>query len=198
MGDASETLFRLQIYQLSMMIKSILGRFFERLAPVRDSVINAKQLALDSPLGDLYQIGESGINRASDLFSRSAIRTAELTYSMILRSPGLIVALLILISALTVEPAMNFQDQINGDVEIYLPDGADSTELLLDVREAPWATDIFILYIQTDNTLGTERGDENITSYEILRHSFTEGDDNNRLSGGYQDGLDTYKDDGAH
>ena len=92
---------------------------------------------------------------------------------------------------------MNFQDQINGDVEIYLPDGADSTELLLDVREAPWATDIFILYIQTDNAAsGNERGDENITDVNILNQlSWLEGDDNNRGAGGYQDGLDTYKDD---
>ena len=129
MGDVSETPVSPADISIEYDEEEVFWeRFFERLAPVRDSVINAKQLALDSPLGDLYQIGESGINRASDLFSRSAIRTAELTYSMILRSPGLIVALLILISALTVEPAMNFQDQINGDVEIYLPDGADSTE----------------------------------------------------------------------
>ena len=172
-------------------------RFFERLAPFRDSIINTKNLAMESPLGDLYQIGAKGINNTSDLFSRRAIRTAELSYSMILRSPGLIVAILILISALTIKPAMDFQDQINGDVEIYLPDGADSTELLLDVREAPWATDIFILYIQTDNAAtGNERGNENITDVNILSQlSWLEGDDNNRLASGYQDGLDTYKDD---
>ena len=172
-------------------------RFFERLAPFRDSVINSKNLAMESPLGDFYRFGERSINNTSDLFSRTAIRTAELSYSMILRSPGLIVAILILISALTIRPAMNFQDQINGDVEIYLPDGADSTELLLDVREAPWATDIFILYIQSDNAAtGNERGDENITDVNILSQlSWLEGDDNNRGAGGYQDGLDTYKDD---
>lgn len=172
-------------------------RFFERLAPLRDSAIRSKKVAMESPLGDLYRIGERGINHTSDLFSRTAIRTAELSYSMILRSPGLIVAILILISALTIRPAMNFQDQINGDVEIYLPDGADSTELLLDVREAPWATDIFILYVQTDNAAsGNERGDENITDVNILSQlSWLEGDDNNRGEGGYQDGIDTYKDD---
>tara|TARA_B100001778_G_scaffold291368_1_gene261349 strand:- start:1992 stop:5054 length:3063 start_codon:yes stop_codon:yes gene_type:complete len=172
-------------------------RFFERLAPFRDSAIRSKKVVMESPLGDLYRIGERGINHTSDLFSRTAIRTAELSYSMILRSPGLIVAILILISALTIRPAMNFQDQINGDVEIYLPDGADSTELLLDVREAPWATDIFILYIQTDNAAsGNERGDENITDVNILSQlSWLEGDDNNRGEGGYQDGIDTYKDD---
>ena len=172
-------------------------RFFERLAPFRDSLINIKKLAMESPIGDLYEIGARGINNTSNLFSRTAIRTAEISYSTILRSPGLIVAILILISALTVKPAMNFQDQINGDVEIYLPDGADSTELLLDVREAPWATDIFILYIQTNNAATLEeRGDENITDVNILSQlSWLEGDDKNRLAGGYQDGLDTYKDD---
>ena len=172
-------------------------RFYESLAPFRDTLINIKKLTMESPLGDLYQIGARGINNTSNLFSRTAIRTAEISYSTILRSPGLIVAILILISALTVKPAMNFQDQINGDVEIYLPDGADSTELLLDVREAPWATDIFILYIQTDNAAtGNERGNENITDVNILSQlSWLEGDDNNRLAGGYQDGLDTYKDD---
>jgi predicted RND superfamily exporter protein len=172
-------------------------RFYESLAPFRDTLINIKKLTMESPLGDLYQIGARGINNTSNLFSRTAIRTAEISYSTILRSPGLIVAILILISALTVKPAMNFQDQINGDVEIYLPDGADSTELLLDVREAPWATDIFILYIQTNNAATLdERGDENITDVNILSQlSWLEGDDKNRLAGGYQDGLDTYKDD---
>ena len=29
-------------------------RFFERLAPFRDSVINIKKLAMESPLGDFY------------------------------------------------------------------------------------------------------------------------------------------------
>ncbi len=156
-------------------------RFFERLAPFRDSLINIKKLAMESPIGDLYEIGARGINNTSNLFSRTAIRTAEISYSTILRSPGLIVAILILISALTVKPAMNFQDQINGDVEIYLPDGADSTELLLDVREAPWATDIFILYIQTNNAATLdERGDENITDVNILSQlSWLEGDDKN-------------------
>ena len=172
-------------------------RFFERLAPLRDSLINSKNLAMKSPLGDFYRVGARGINNTSDLFSRGAIRTAELSYSMILRSPGLIVAIMILISALTIRYAVNFEDQINGDVEIYLPDGADSTELLLDVREAPWATDIFILYIQTDNAAtGNERGEENITDINILNQlSWLEGDDNNRGEGGYQDGLDTYKED---
>ena len=70
---------------------------------------------------------------------------------------------------------MEFEHQINGDVEIYLPDGADSTELLQQVREQ-WSTDIFMLYIQTNNALENGRGTENITDVEILKqiswHSF--------------------------
>ena len=45
---------------------------------------------------------------------------------------------------------LSFQDQIDDDVEIFLPDDAESTDLLLEVREE-WSTDIAIIYIQTDN-----------------------------------------------
>ena len=40
-------------------------RFFERLAPFRDSVINSKNLAMGSPLGDFYRFGERTINNLS-------------------------------------------------------------------------------------------------------------------------------------
>ena len=49
---------------------------------------------------------------------------------------------------------MDFQQQINGDVEIYLPEGADSSDLLSEVREQ-WSTDIVIIYIQTDNAISS-------------------------------------------
>ena len=35
----------------------------------------------------------------------------------------------------------NFQDQIVDDVEVFLPEGAESTDLLLEVREE-WSTDV--------------------------------------------------------
>ena len=59
--------------------------------------------------------------------------------------------------------AMDFQQQINGDVEIYLPEGADSSDLLSEVREQ-WSTDIVIIYIQTDNAISSisDRGNDNI------------------------------------
>ena len=42
---------------------------------------------------------------------------------------------------------MDFQSQIDDDVEIFLPDGAPSTDLLLEVREE-WSTDITVIYIK--------------------------------------------------
>ena len=170
---------------------------FEKLVPIRNSSIQIKKSIVESPLGDVYDTGMQLIDDINNVARNSSIRLAELTYSAVLRSPGFIVALLLLTTALLGKDAMSFEQQINGDVEIYLPDGADSTELLLDVREAPWATDIFILYIQTDNAAtGAEHGDENITDANILQQlSWLEGDDRNKGKGGYQSGLDQYKDD---
>ena len=88
---------------------------------------------------------------------------------------------------------MEFEHQINGDVEIYLPDGADSTELLQQVREQ-WSTDIFMLYIQTNNALENTERDREYPDVEILKQiSWIEGDDQNRGIGGYQSGLDYNK-----
>jgi predicted RND superfamily exporter protein len=118
-------------------------------------------------------------------------------YRTIFRSPGPIVIVMILLALLVGKDAMNFGQQINGDVEIYLPDGADSTELLLDVREQ-WSTDIVLLYIHTDNSIDdpTHRGSENITDVDILRQiSFLEGDDDNKDMSRYARGIDWNKDD---
>tara|TARA_B100001142_G_scaffold1623_1_gene1675 strand:+ start:806 stop:3964 length:3159 start_codon:yes stop_codon:yes gene_type:complete len=172
-------------------------RFFKFLSPLRDASISFKKSLISSPLGDIYETGAQLWEDAYNAGSSASIRLAELTYSAVLRSPGFIIALLLLTTALIGKDAMSFEQQINGDVEIYLPDGADSTELLLDVREAPWATDIFILYVQTNNAAtGNEYGDENITDANILQQlSWLEGDDKNFGKGGYQSGLDPYKSD---
>ncbi|MDB4602606.1 MMPL family transporter [Euryarchaeota archaeon] len=172
-------------------------RFFAGVAPLRDASFNFRDTVMSGPLGKVYLKGAEAIDKTLDVFSYAAVRLAELTYSAVLRSPGFIVALLLLSTALIGKDAMDFEQQINGDVEIYLPDGADSTELLLDVREAPWATDIFILYIQTNNAAtGNEYGTENITDEHILQQlSWLEGDDRNKAKSGYQSGLDKYKND---
>ena len=118
-------------------------------------------------------------------------------YRTIFRSPGPIVIVMVLLTLLVGKDAMDFGQQINGDVEIYLPEGADSTELLLDVREQ-WSTDIVLLYIHTDNSIDdpTKRGTENVTDIEILRQiSYLEGDDDNKDMGRYSRGIDWNKED---
>ena len=172
-------------------------RFYERLGPIRDTVVSTRNKVLNSPIGDAFDTGAQLLEDLGEAAEAASVRTAELAYSAVLRSPGFIIALLLLTTAIIGRDALDFEHQINGDVEIYLPDGADSTELLLQVREAPWATDIFILYVQTNNAAtGAEHGIENITDVNILQQmSWLEGDDENSGNGGYQSGLDEQKDD---
>ena len=172
------------------------GRFFDRLKPVKEVLDGARKGFAGSFVGEGLDTMAQLVDDAGDAADATARRTAELTYSSILRSPASIVVLLLLLTAVIGRDAMEFEHQINGDVEIYLPDGADSTILLQQVREQ-WSTDIFILYVQTDNAAsGGEHGTENITSMEILKQmSWIEGDDQNRGIGGYQSGLDYNKED---
>lgn len=118
-------------------------------------------------------------------------------YRLLLRSPGPIVVMMILLTALVGKDALDFGQQINGDVEIYLPDGAESTELLLEVREQ-WSTDIVLLYVHTNNAIDDPsiRGTEDVTDVAILKQiSFLEGDDDNKAEGRYARGIDWSKDD---
>ena len=172
-------------------------RFFESLKPVKQEIDYAKKAISSSFIGGGLDTAAQLMDDASDAADAVTRRTAELTYSSILRSPAAVVILMILVTATIGRDAMEFEHQINGDVEIYLPDGADSTELLQQVREQ-WSTDIFMLYIQTDNAIAdpSMRGTENITHVEILKQiSWIEGDDQNRGIGGYQSGLDYNKED---
>ena len=171
--------------------------FFERLKPLKEASDRAREGFASSFVGEGLDTLAQLVDVASDAARGATRRTVELTYSSILRSPASIVILLLLLTAVVGRDAMEFEHQINGDVEIYLPDGADSTALLKQVREQ-WATDIFILYIQTDNAIADPsfRGVENSTHVDILEQiSWIEGDDQNRGIGGYQSGLDYNKGD---
>jgi len=171
--------------------------FFERLKPLKETFDGAREGFAGSIVGEGLDTMAQLVDDIGDAAEATTRRTAELTYSSILRSPASIVILLLLLTAVIGRDAMEFEHQINGDVEIYLPDGADSSILLQQVREQ-WSTDIFILYVQTDNSVDDPsfRGTENITSVEILKQiSWIEGDDQNRGIGGYQSGLDYNKED---
>ena len=104
--------------------------------------------------------------------------TVDRVYDTVLTSPGTIVVLFVLISAVFAQQGLAFQEQIDGDVEIFLPDGASSTDLLLEVR-TEWSTDLAVIYIQTPNAF-TTTDTTNITSEAYLREiSWFEGDDTN-------------------
>jgi len=170
--------------------------FFERLTLALSPISKARATVMAGPLGGLVETVGQLSDDVSDAIRIGVQRTAELTYSAILRTPGTVVIILLLVSAIVGRDALDFEQQINGDVEIYLPDGANSTELLNEVREQ-WSTDIVILYIQTNNAAkGSESGSENITDVEILSQiSWIEGDDNNKGNGVLKQGLDFNKED---
>ena len=174
--------------------------FFERISPISNFFTKIRRDVRDSPIGGFLDTAGQLLNDISDTSHMAAQRSAELTYSAILRSPAYLIVTLLLASALIGWRAEDFEHQINGDVEIYLPDGANSTALLNEVR-TQWSTDIVILYVQTDNAAeGAQNGAENITDANILNQiSWIEGDDNNVGESGYGKGLDYNKEDrGSH
>ena len=118
-------------------------------------------------------------------------------YTQILAQPKTTFILLVIVSIWLGNIGTNFQDQIVDDVEVFLPDGAESTDLLLEVREE-WSTDVAFIYIKTPNAEDPELfGSEyNVTNQEILHEiSWIEGDDEYRAPGLKQNGLDWNKTD---
>ena len=165
--------------------------FFVKLQPVREAVGGAREAFRKGPIGGALDTFGQLVDDAADIANSFSRRLTELSYSAILRSPGILVALLLLVTAVVGQYATQFQQQIDGDLEIYLPDNADSTELLIEVRE-DWSTDVVMIYMQTHNAIHdvSQRTDENITSVDVLKQmSWIEGDDASP-GGIYQRGLD--------
>ena len=119
------------------------------------------------------------------------------TYAQILSQPKTTFILLAIVSIWLGNIGTNFQEQIVDDVEVFLPEGAESTDLLLEVREE-WSTDVAFIYIKTPNAEDPDifGNDYNITSMSILHEiSWIEGDDEWRAPGIKQNGLDWDKED---
>ncbi|PDH23897.1 MAG: hypothetical protein CND29_03345 [Marine Group II euryarchaeote MED-G36] len=178
-------------------------RFFERLQPIREAGQKILTTIDYSPVGDAFDYFDKVLTTGAKKGHAIGQRLAEFWYSAILRSPGLIVVLMLLGTFLIGQYSVEFEHQIDGDVEVYLPDDAESTELLNQVR-SQWSTDIMILYFQTNNAIDKQceagqappncRGNENITDVSILQQmSWLEGDDNNDCKGGWDCGLDENK-----
>ena len=144
--------------------------------------------------------GQGGnlLEKMSDFREQSgahAMRRIDKFYGSILASPSTVVILLLVVAAFFAQQGMSFQEQIDDDVEIFLPDGAASTELLKEVR-TEWSTDIAIIYVQTPNAYNTA-DQVNITDVAYLREiSWIEGDDDNVDGAGATGrGIDYSKDD---
>ena len=60
--------------------------------------------------------------------AKKSMQSLDNMYGNVLTSPATVVILLIIISAFFAHQGMDFQSQIDDDVEIFLPDGAPSTE----------------------------------------------------------------------
>lgn len=136
----------------------------------------------------------SALERVQNTVKDGTMRRLDNLYSTVLASPMTVLILLMIITAFFAQQGLDFQDQIDDDVEIFLPEGAPSTKLLLEV-EKEWSTDIAIIYVQTPNAHNT-RDTVNITSQDYLREiSWVEGDDHNLGGDSTGRGIDYDKND---
>lgn len=128
-------------------------------------------------------------------FAKSAEKKADAAYSSLLTQPKTVVILAIIIAAWFANVGSDFREQIVDDVEIFLPEGAQSTDLLLEVR-SEWSTDISLIYIQTRNVEFPGDNSTNISNVDILREiSWIEGDADNLGDAHLKRGIDWNKDD---
>lgn len=162
---------------LSRIVSDVRGREWYSKASEGLSVTNEK---IDGVLEDVQDKVNIGLDRL---------------YRTLLQTPKMTILLMLIMATWFGYVGSSFQEQIVDDVEIFLPEGADSTDLLLEVRDE-WTVDVSIIYIQTNNAqLGDGEGN-NITDKNILEEiSWVEGDDDNIGKGIYQRGIDWDKDD---
>lgn len=148
---------------------------------------------MDSEVSALDALRLAADRTATNL-KRTFSQQLEKLYATVLASPGTVLLLFVVISAVFAQQGMAFQQQIDDDVEIFLPDGASSTDLLLEVREE-WSTDLVVIYIRTPNAFNPN-DNTNITDEVILNEiSWIEGDDRNIDGDSTGRGLDYDKDD---
>ena len=68
--------------------------------------------------------------------------------------------------------AIQFQENMTKDIEVYLPEGDEATGLLLEVRQE-WSTDTLLVIVESRNAWDPERYDQNprdnITAVDTLK-----------------------------
>ena len=91
-----------------------------------------------------------------------------------MKRPVLTIAVLSLITILLLQSAMTFEQNMTRDIEVYLPEGEESTNILIEVRE-DWATDLIIVYVETPNAVDKDfYNEENISrDYEFTQEDIS-------------------------
>jgi len=83
--------------------------FFNRLQPFRNSYYKIKTTISSTFLGEIYDTLGQLYDDISDTIGAISNRVTELTYSTILRSPGSIIAILLLSTILIGKDALDFE-----------------------------------------------------------------------------------------
>ena len=82
---------------------------------------------------------------------QKALENGVQIYTNIIMKHALITILVLSLITITfLKAALTFEENMTRDIEVYLPEGEESTKVLLEVRE-DWATDLIIVYIETPN-----------------------------------------------
>ena len=120
------------------------------------------------------------------------------------KKPLLTVLIVTLFTSTLSWHALTFRESMTSDVEVYLPEGEETTDILLEVREE-WSTDVMLIYVETNNAKypydpDTGQGDDtNITDQHVLLEmSRIEGDvyhGKEYFESPYHGALDYNKDD---
>lgn len=125
-----------------------------------------------------------------------SIRSFVKTFVKILsKRPLVMIFIISLITALLFREAVNFQDNMTSDVEAFLPEGDEATDILKEVR-LEWTTDIIVIYVETENKYNPNSSKDNMTDKVILEEiskiegdDFTPGIDWNKVDRGDEDGI---------
>jgi predicted RND superfamily exporter protein len=93
------------------------------------------------------------------------------------KSPIVTVGTITLLTFFLATHAARLNDNISSDLDIYLPKGAEESRILKKIARE-WATNIEIIYIETNNAYYPDRNQDNVTDKLILDEiSFIEGDE---------------------
>ena len=106
------------------------------------------------------------------MIARALENGVRLYTNIIVKNSLATILVLSLITVLLLKSALTFEENMTRDIEVYLPEGEESTRILIEVRE-DWATDFIIVYIETGNAKNPEQFDnilvDNITYVPTLK-----------------------------